>query len=98
VVRRLLTYTGVSPAMPLDTYKQPSGALQQLASKTALLRLRSTVQCIGKDVLGFGPEEFGLHSLRSGAAMVMYLAGVPVYTIMLIGRWSSDALRIVRLL
>ena len=23
--------------------------------------------------------------------MEMYLAGVPVYTIMLIGRWSSDA-------
>jgi hypothetical protein len=23
--------------------------------------------------------------------MVMYLAGAPVYTIMLIGRWSSDA-------
>jgi hypothetical protein len=23
--------------------------------------------------------------------MAMYLAGIPVYTIMLIGRWSSDA-------
>jgi hypothetical protein len=23
--------------------------------------------------------------------MAMYLAGVPVYTIMLLGRWSSDA-------
>jgi hypothetical protein len=31
------------------------------------------------------------HSLCSGAAMEMYLAGVPVYTIMLIGRWSSGA-------
>jgi hypothetical protein len=29
--------------------------------------------------------------------MAMYLAGVPVYTIMLIGRWSSDAfLRYIR--
>ena len=29
--------------------------------------------------------------------MEMYLAGVPVYTIMLIGRWSSDAfLRYIR--
>jgi hypothetical protein len=25
------------------------------------------------------------------AAMAMYLAGIPVYTIMLIGQWSSDA-------
>ena len=29
--------------------------------------------------------------------MAMYLAGVPVYTIMLLGRWSSDAfLRYIR--
>ncbi len=41
--------------------------------------------------MGFTPEQIGLHSARSGAAMAMYLAGVPVYTIMLIGRWSSDA-------
>ena len=40
----------------------------------------------------------GLNDLsRQGAAMEMYLAGVPVYTIMLIGRWSSDAfLRYIR--
>ena len=30
-----------------------------------------------------------IHSLRR--AMVMYLAGVPVFSIMLIGRWSSTA-------
>jgi hypothetical protein len=97
VVRRLLTYIGVSPAMPVNTYQTSSGVLKQLTSKTALLRLRAAVQCIGKDILGFGPEDIGLHSLRSGAAMAMYLAGVPVYTIMLIGRWSSDAfLRYIR--
>jgi hypothetical protein len=97
VVRRMLTYTGVSLSMPANTYKQPSGALKQLTSKMALLRLRATVQCICKDVLGFGPDEIDLHSLRSGAAMAMYLAGVAVYTIMLIARWSSDAfLRYIR--
>ncbi len=32
-----------------------------------------------------------IHSAWSGAAMAMYLAGVPVFTIMLLGRWSSDA-------
>jgi hypothetical protein len=41
--------------------------------------------------------DIGTHSIRSGAAMAMYLAGVPVFTIMLIGRWSSDAfLRYIR--
>jgi len=33
----------------------------------------------------------GTHSNRSGGAMGMFLAGTPVYTIMLMGRWSSDA-------
>ena len=46
---------------------------------------------IGSASLGFEPEEIGTHSFCSGATMDMYRAGVPVYTIMLIGRWSSDA-------
>ena len=35
--------------------------------------------------------EVGTHSICSGAAMAMYLGGLPVYAIQLIGRWSSDA-------
>ena len=53
--------------------------------------LRAAATSIGKDRLGFAPADIGTHSIRSGAAMSMYLAEVPVYTIMLIGRWSSDA-------
>jgi hypothetical protein len=45
----------------------------------------------GSACLGFKPHEVGVHSLQSGAAMEMYLGEIPVYTIMLIGRWSSDA-------
>ncbi len=41
--------------------------------------------------LGFKIKEAGTHLLWSGAAMEMYLAGVPIYTIMLIGRWPSNA-------
>ena len=42
-------------------------------------------------------KEVGTHSIRSGAAMAMYLGECPVYTIMMIGRWSSDAfLRYIR--
>jgi hypothetical protein len=47
-----------------------------------------------QEVLLGGSSRF---SARSGAAMAMYLAGVPVFTIMLLGRWSSDAfLRYIR--
>jgi hypothetical protein len=40
---------------------------------------------------GIAKHELGTHSIRSGTAMAMYLGECPVYTIMLIGRWSSDA-------
>jgi hypothetical protein len=47
--------------------------------------------------LGFDPNHLGLHSAQSGAAMAMHLAGVPVFTIMLLGCWSSNAfLRYIR--
>jgi hypothetical protein len=67
-------------------------------SGTQLLRqLRLAAAALGKDILGFSPTDLGLHSACSGAAIAMFLAGVPVYTIMLLGRWSSDAfLRYIR--
>jgi len=46
---------------------------------------------IGEEELGIKAMDMGTHSIRSGATMAMYLAGVPVFTIMLVGRWSSDA-------
>jgi hypothetical protein len=46
---------------------------------------------LGLDILGFTSDQIGLHSACSGAAMAMYLVGIPVFTIMLLGRWSSDA-------
>ena len=46
---------------------------------------------IGEDKLGIKAEDVGPHSNRSSAAMWMYLNGVRTFTIMLQGRWSSDA-------
>ena len=46
---------------------------------------------LGKDKLGFEASELGLHSIYSGAAILMYLTSILVFTIMLIGHWSSDA-------
>jgi hypothetical protein len=62
-----------------------------------LKRLRLAATAVGPASLGFTAKEIGLHSARSGAAMAMYLAHIPVFTIMLLGRWSSDAfLRYIR--
>jgi hypothetical protein len=53
--------------------------------------LKDTVKAIGEDVLNINADEIGTHSLLSGAAMAMFLAELPVYLIMLMGCWSSDA-------
>jgi hypothetical protein len=59
--------------------------------------LRDSVISIGEDLLNIKAEEVGTHSIRSAAAMAMFLGGLPVYLIMLMGRWSSDAfLRYIR--
>ncbi len=52
---------------------------------------RDRVVTIGETKLGILRSEIGTHSIRSGAAIAMYLSGVPVFSIMLIGRWSSTA-------
>ena len=46
---------------------------------------------IGEEKLGFMIEDIGTHSIRSGAAMQIFLGESPVYVIMMIGRWSSDS-------
>jgi len=43
------------------------------------------------EAYGLPSKDIGLHSIRASGAMAMYLNGVPVYTIMLLGRWSSYA-------
>ncbi len=53
--------------------------------------LRDAVRTIGEDILNINAEDIGTHSIRSGAAMAMVMGGLPVYMIMLMGRWSSDA-------
>jgi hypothetical protein len=68
-----------------------NGRMEHITSKTILQHLRAACATIGSACLGFEPHEIGTHSLRSGAAMEMYLGEIPVYTIMLIGRWSSNA-------
>ena len=63
-----------------------------ISSKLLLFKIQSNVSSIGKDSLGFGPVHVGTHSNQSAAVTVMYFARVPVYTIILVRWWSSDAL------
>ena len=54
-------------------------------------RLRAIVALIGDDILGFSKDNIGLHSIRSGEAMTMFLSVMSVIIIIKVGRWSSEA-------
>jgi hypothetical protein len=97
IVRRLISYPSTNTDTTVNTFLYNDGSKLQFTGPQLLKRLRLAAPSIGEDKLGFHPKQLGLHSARSGAAMAMYLAGVPVFTIMLLGRWSSDAfLRYIR--
>jgi hypothetical protein len=53
--------------------------------------IRAAASTLGRNRLGYGPESFGTHSIRCGAAMAMYLGGCATFVIMITGRWKSAA-------
>ena len=74
------------------------GSLEWISSKDVVHQLRQATREVGEGRLGFTAESVGTHSLRSGAAMAMFLAGVPCETIQLIGRWRSQTfMRYIRI-
>jgi hypothetical protein len=92
-VTRLMTYPNYDPTWPVYTFHDGNN-LSNITSTEILQDIKAAVDAIGKNVLGFDSSEVGTHSNRSGAAMMMHMAGIPTYTLMLIGRWASDAFMI----
>jgi hypothetical protein len=45
----------------------------------------------GHETFGFHPHEIGNRSIRSGAAMALFMKDHSTAKIMILGRWSSDA-------
>ncbi|KAL7527766.1 hypothetical protein ACHAXR_003333, partial [Thalassiosira sp. AJA248-18] len=89
-IRRLRSYPGYSDKWEIYTFFDGK-SFTKISAKEILIDLRASVDAIGVDILGFTSKDIGTHSVRSSLAMMMYLAKEPIYTIMLIGRWSSDA-------
>lgn len=91
VLRRLRSEPKYDPTKPVYTYHDASGKQADILSKEIMTDIKRVVSIIGKNILGFTANEVGTHSVRAGGAMMMYLAKTPVYTIMMIGRWHSNA-------
>jgi hypothetical protein len=69
---RIWTYPGASLDTPVCTVWR-NGPMEHITSNNILQHLRSACSSHGSTHFGFEPHEVGTHSLRSGAAMKMYL-------------------------
>ena len=90
IVRRIRGYPGANDSTPVSTVWR-NGKMEEIRSQEMITALRSAVLSIGKDKLRILENQIVMRSIILGAAMSMYLGECPVYTIMMIGRWSSDA-------
>ena len=90
LVRRIRSYPGSSDNTPMSAVWR-NDRIEHVASKEMVEALRAAVGALGEEKLGIVMIGIGTHSVRSGVAMSMYLGECPVYTIMMIGKWSSDA-------
>jgi hypothetical protein len=96
IVRRIRGYNGTTADTPTSAVLI-NNRITQVTSENVINALRDAVVAIGEHRLGITKDQIGTHSIRSGAAMAMYLGECAVFTIMLIGRWLSDAfLRYIR--
>ena len=91
-VRRIVsTVPDWSPDTLLCTIR--SGDKNQQITNTFTKRLlRHTCHIYGgHKTFGFHPREIGNRSIRSGAAMALFMKDHSTAKIMILGRWSSDA-------
>ena len=96
LVKRIRSYPGATDDTQVSAVWR-NNRMEHITSVEMSNALRDAVIAIGEERLGFKAVQVGCHSIRSGAAMAMCLGECPVYTIMMIGRWSSDAfLRYIR--
>jgi hypothetical protein len=90
LVRRILSYKGTNKNYPVSLAKHKNNIINVTGEMIADL-CRDGVATIGETKLGILRSEIGTLFICSGAAMAMYLSGVPVFSIMLIRRWLSTA-------
>ena len=106
IIRRILHYRpDADPDTPVNCWFDPEVAAKGKTPSTRFVRAEDTIKILrescasggGIGRFGYRPLDIGTHSLRSGAAMALFLAGTSVLKIMILGRWSSAAfLRYIR--
>ena len=85
---RLHTY---EQSTPIYTYWNPQGLPRKVHATDITQAIRDAAKAMQLEKFGIQLHNVSSHSLRSGGAMALHLAGVPAHTIRLMGRWKSDA-------
>ena len=88
IVRRVLSYKGTTLNTYVNTVLVGKTTHFVKASEMYEQILNTVDNMTG---LGFTGADVGNHSIRSALAMALYLSKRLISTIMLLGRWSSDA-------
>ena len=94
VIRRLQSLSHSDDIFIFSYLNEKTQTICHLSSPFALLHLRSFIRTLPPNkaqTLGFTWMDIGLHSIRSSAAMSMFLNDVDTTRIRLLGRWKSDA-------
>ena len=90
IIKQIRLYPGVSETTLMSAVFNHR-RISHITQKQVTDALRDGVKTYGKSKLQIKSKDVGTHSIRSGAAMAMYLGGLSVYAIQLIGRWSSNS-------
>ena len=90
-VRRVWSYPNATADLKVCHFLDKNGSLCVIKAQNVRDWLRATVSLIGEHVLGFTADDIGLHSIRSGGAMAMFLSKTSTIIMMRVGRWSSEA-------
>ena len=90
-IRRVRAIPGSSEDSKVCLFKDNKGNISFISGNYVRSRLRAVVTLLGEEELGFTKDDVGLHSIRSGGAMAMFLSGTSAIIIQRVGRWSSEA-------
>ena len=92
LVQRIWSYRGTTKESHIDKfYCAALGKVGHITSAFVTDELKNAVITIGGNSLGISTNEVGTHSIRTSFAMLMHLNNANDSTIMIKGRWKSDA-------
>ena len=99
VVRRVRkffpNFSESTPLCSIDSHRHTSKFISKDFTRTLMKNVCRKFG--GSKTFGFDPDQIGNRSIRSGAAMALFLKGHSADRIMILGRWKSKAfLRYIR--